>query len=144
MRRTSWAAVARTAIVWLFGAVILPLALLGLLVAAKRVPFSAAIEDGELFALGTSVAGAAIAVELILRPGHLVLGLTQLGLLLNLVANVAFFMATATISESPSGVREIATSLDAQHRAWSLGLFTSAAILSVVAVVRQATHQEQL
>ena len=134
MTETSTASrVLKQAAAWFVGVVVLPLVPILCLVVVKHASLSSAIHQGELFGLGVAVAGASLAIELILDPGGALLSGYRLGLLLILIGNVMFFAGEAAVAHGM-----VATSLDSSDRHASMALFAASVVFGLVSVIRQA------
>lgn len=119
--------------VWLFGTVVLPLSLVGFLVTVKGASFDSAVSGGELVALGIEIAGASIALELIIYPGALLTSIYRLGLLSILLGSALFFAGTAEVNGG-----RVTTDLSSGEVRTSIVLMGLAAMFGVAAVARQA------
>lgn len=93
-QRPAWGDMAQAGIVWLVGAVLIPLTLVVGVIAAKDVTFHKAVAGGELFVIGVGVAGASLALEMIVAADRLTITLYKSALLLALIANVGMYMGT--------------------------------------------------
>jgi hypothetical protein len=129
------AVVTRDCVTWIFGTLVLPLGLIAFLVVVKGAAFDRAVDRGELVALGTSIAGASIALEMIVFPGAMLTSVYRLGLISILLGNVLFYAGTANVKG-----HAVTTLLNANQIRTSVILMCLAATFGVAAVARQTWH----
>jgi hypothetical protein len=125
--------VLRDTIIWLVSTVLMPLSLVICLVLLKRANFQSAVSHGELLTVGASIAGASIALEMIMAPGSLLTTIYQCGLLSVLFGDVFFFAGNADVT---SHVVEM--SLSAGEVQMSVNLLIAAILLGLCGVARQS------
>lgn len=128
------------ALVWLAGAVAIPAGLVGFIVWTKDVTLYMAIAGSEFFSIGAGIAGASLALELIMTARGAQITAYRMGLLLLCLANALFFIGTIDVSESGAVLRN----LNPSKSTTSINLLIATIVLSVWAPVRKVRADAEL
>jgi hypothetical protein len=131
--RANWQRVIRDCVIWFLGAIVMPAGCIIILVGLKGSTFHSAVSQGELIVIACAVAGASVAIEMIIGSRSLPTNLYQFGLIFILIADFGFFAVKCKVHHQATDTLYNNNDVRA-----SIVLLIVSAVFGIIAIGRQA------